>query len=915
MKLFKKFSIACALIVLSVTGTVFAAKLPSVAFYYGVNPPMDELHAFDVVVVDPKTGLDPKKFNDQNSQAYAYVSIGEWHGDKKIPNKKWIMARNRTWNSYALDQTNPAWRDYALNDIIAPLVKQGYSGLFFDTMDSYHLFAKTPEARAQQEAGMVTLIQSVKKKYPNIKIILNRGFELLPKVNKDIAGVAAESLYAGWNHAKHRYVDVPAKSREWISQQMQAVKKYGLWPIVIDYVNPADGKKVQQVADKITADGFIPWVGNGTLTNVGVGSVTVVPRTVLMLFDGKQFPDESFSDVMRFIAFPLEQMGYVPKVVDVNQVLPSYLLKGRIAGIVVWMNGRLGERTKPLNQWLSRQVSQHIPIALLGDVVYLEDSPQLAQQLGLKLRSYVSSPPFKIAKQTSLIGFESKPFLTESSLDISLAHGESQLTIEDKNEVKSEMVAYTPWGGYALSPFVVHEISEKQTYWILQPFEFLRKALQLKYIPVADLTTKNGLRMLMVHIDGDGWATKSAWYRGPIAAKSLLDKVLLKYKIPTTTSVIEGEVSPKGVYPKFSKQSMHVAREIFKLPWVEIATHTYTHPFMWRQLAHDKVGKGYNLQIPGYRYSPEREITGSMDFINRELAPKDKHCKVILWSGDTNPDQAALKVAYGDHLLNMNGGDTLITERNKTLTAIAPIGILKGKYLQIYAPNQNENVYTNDWTGPFYGYRRAIETFQLTESPHRYKPIDIYYHTYSASKKASVRALYQVYDWALSQQTNKVYSSEYIKRAMAFYHLSLAKHGDQWLIRHMGSLKELRAPQAWGYPDVNDQDVLGFDHYDQQSYIHLSDDAQAKLSFSGHKPVAPYIVSVNGSVKNFKRKANEMLFDLSANESLQLVIEGKNCKLFENDKLVVPSKANQSGRLQYAFKRRAVNALTAQCAG
>ncbi|MDF1761191.1 MAG: endo alpha-1,4 polygalactosaminidase [Coxiellaceae bacterium] len=912
MKLFKHLSAALIMIALSATSPIFAANLPSVAFYYGDTPPTDELHAFDVVVVDPNTGLNPKKFNDKNSQAYAYVSIGEWHADQKIPNKKWIMASNHTWNSYALDQSNPAWRAYALTKIIAPLVKQGYKGLFFDTMDSYHLFAKTSQARVKQEAGLVALIKSVKKRYPNIHIIVNRGFEILPKIHKDIDGVAVESLYKGWNQAKQSYVDVSRKDRTWIKAQMRIVKKYGLWPIVIDYVNPANSKKSQLVANKIKADKFIPWVANGALTNLGVGSVTVVPRTIDIVYDSKQFPDIVVSDPMRFIAFPLEQMGYIPKLLDVNKPLPSEPLKGRVAGIVVWLNGKNAKVEKRLDRWIDKQLAVHIPMTLLGNFMYLQHDKRLAQKMGMRFMSYEPTLPIKVIQQTSLIGYESNPYLPESDVEIHLQRGEPQLTIADHLNEKGVAVAYTPWGGYAQNPFIVQQISENQTYWILQPFAFLRQSLRLKHIPVADVTTKNGLRLLMVHIDGDGWASKSEWYKGPIAAQSMLDKVLQKYKVPTTVSVVEAEVSPQGVYPQFAKQSMQAARDIFKLPWVEIATHTYSHPYKWQLLAQHKVGKDYNLPIPGYVYSAKREITGSVDFINRRLAPKGKPCKVALWSGDTNPDTKALAVAYKDHLLNMNGGDTLITEHRKTLTSIAPIGVIKGEFIQIYAPNQNENVYTNDWTGPFYGFRKVIETYKLTESPHRYKPIDIYYHTYSASKKGSLRALYQVYNWALKQPTNKIYSSEYIQRAMAFYHVVYATSGNNWLVRNMGALKEYRVPNDWGYPVLSSH-VMGYNNYDHQAYVHMNGGSTADIMFSKNPPTAPYIKTMNGNVSNFSHDSTSMHFVLHANEPIKLLIHGEgSCQLREGIKLIKPVAVNK-GDYFYTFKQKSVAVLSEKC--
>ncbi len=92
-------------------------------------------------------------------------------------------------------------------------------------------------------------------------------------------------------------------------------------------------------------------------------------------------------------------------------------------------------------------------------------------------------------------------------------------------------------------------------------------------------------------------------------------------------------------------------------------------------------------------------------------------------------------------VLNMNGGDTLITRADPSLTRVAPLGIPRGRHYQVYAPNQNENVYTELWRGPYYGYERVIETFELTELPRRLKPVNIYYHAYSATKTASLAAL------------------------------------------------------------------------------------------------------------------------------------------------------------------------------
>jgi hypothetical protein len=91
--------------------------------------------------------------------------------------------------------------------------------------------------------------------------------------------------------------------------------------------------------------------------------------------------------------------------------------------------------------------------------------------------------------------------------------------------------------------------------------------------------------------------------------------------------------------------------------------------------------------------------------------------RILLWSGDTAPGADALKIAEDAGLLNMNGGDTSITRSNPSLTAVGAHGIQKNGFLQVYAPITNENIYTNLWRGPYYGFERVIESFEMTESP------------------------------------------------------------------------------------------------------------------------------------------------------------------------------------------------------
>ena len=82
------------------------ADTPTVALFYGPNAPLDELKAFDIVVVDPDHGDDPVRYRKSYSELYAYVGVGEAH-----PSRTWFkdipgtarLADNRDWGSLILD--------------------------------------------------------------------------------------------------------------------------------------------------------------------------------------------------------------------------------------------------------------------------------------------------------------------------------------------------------------------------------------------------------------------------------------------------------------------------------------------------------------------------------------------------------------------------------------------------------------------------------------------------------------------------------------------------------------------------------------------------------------------------------------------------------------------------------------------
>ena len=117
----------------------------------------------------------------------------------------------------------------------------------------------------------------------------------------------------------------------------------------------------------------------------------------------------------------------------------------------------------------------------------------------------------------------------------------------------------------------------QQARWVLDPFMFLQRALDLPVMPIADATTENGLRYWMTGIDGDGFVSCGEFPGSPFTAELLLDGVFKRYRVPTTVLVIEGEIGADDFYPALVGCVEPVARAISR----EIGTHTFSQPFEW----------------------------------------------------------------------------------------------------------------------------------------------------------------------------------------------------------------------------------------------------------------------------------------------------------------------------------------------
>jgi len=589
----------------------------------------------------------------------------------------------------------------------------------------------------------------------------------------------------------------------------------------------------------------------------GVSTKNAIKREIFVLIDEKKEVRNTQSAHI-YGAMPLEYQGYMQQLYDINNGLPTYRKMLHYAGIIVWLN-RNYPKPNQLTSWVLKLNSLGIKTAYAENFGAEMDNSFL-EKLGITIEEpSPKATDLKIIHKDPMIGFETKPLLSGIELYLHVRDAQPLLTVEDNEGGRSVLAAITPWGGYVTYNSLMLEY-RNQNIWIIDPFKFFKQALRLPTIPVPDPTTENGTRIFFSHVDGDGIMNEAEFNPDLFSGDTIYSNILKKYEVPHSISVIGAEIMPNGLYPELSPRLLKLAKKIFALPNVEPATHTFTHTFFWGKIKNGTLSEKYRLKPKGYKFSLPYEIKGMLDYINKNLlsSTKEPRAQTVFWSGDCMPRENALDVVYRNNFLNINGGDTTISNAEPYVGNVAPLGLKRDEYYQIYTGEQNENVFTNDWLGPFWGYKNVVQTFKLTEKPRRLKPIDIYYHFYSGSKKASLNALKYVFNWVLKQDINPMFTSQYIKKVMDYYAVSMAQENNRYLLDGMRDLHTVRFMQN-NFPYDKSKTVLGHNIINNETYISLDNSIKHKITKSAIHKDYPYLKSANALVtKHLAKNGKEI---------------------------------------------------------
>lgn len=628
----------------------------------------------------------------------------------------------------------------------------------------------------------------------------------------------------------------------------------------------------------------------------------------------------------------LNHLGLIVEHWDADKGLPPAEDMDKYRGVIAWFSTSTMPDALGYAKWVQAQIAQGRRFVILGDPgasvdrnseVRVRAPEAIFEALGFRYRRFVGGPrkPVQVMKKVAdIVEFERPLDLGEISpfdytVQATAADAKVYLTVSQRRDARSDVVATTPRGGIALHDFAMFfpkadpkveqqlrarlglgpakvwladtakgpaaegaaakvdareaqsaamhgAPSEKgpSSQWRIDPFRFFAEALGIENAPRPDVTTLNGQRIFYSHIDGDGLIGISKIDRSTFAGEFVRDELLKRFNLPVSASIVTRDIEVGGT-PTYNKP-LALARSILALENVEPASHTYSHPFEWQIGTLDVRWENGKWVVGRLLPDLTKEIHASVQFIDRNLVPPGKRTEILLWSGATNPGPEALQATVEAGVKNMNGGDPIFDDEHPSVSNLAPLSLRFGAYWQIHISASADFIYTDGWTRNFGAQKKVIQHFERTEKPRRLYPVNLYYHFYSGDQREGVDALAAAYQYGLDHQVAPLFTSQYASIVEDFLATRIVPRADGgWEIYNGGAMRTVRFDGTTRVPDLErSRGVLGYTRVNDALYVHLDEGPAHEIHLTTDPPRRPYLRAATHYVENWRRGERQVSF-------------------------------------------------------
>jgi polysaccharide biosynthesis protein PelA len=242
--------------------------------FYGMIADELILATYDLVVLDPGYQGSINLIAHTGTKVCGYLSLGEIRTSDPLLDlldPTALLPENPDWpGTLRVDIRHPSWRLFVLGRIPS-LEAQGFGGLMLDTLDTppYLELSDPVRYHGMREAAL-ELVDSIRAGWPEMMLIVNRAYALLPDLVHRVDAVIAESLVTSLDQQTGKFAWVDSHQVELqLALLNPAVCRRPPLPILsLDYWDPGDAITISEIYRRERELGHHPYVGTRLLDQI-----------------------------------------------------------------------------------------------------------------------------------------------------------------------------------------------------------------------------------------------------------------------------------------------------------------------------------------------------------------------------------------------------------------------------------------------------------------------------------------------------------------------------------------------------------------------------------------------------------------------------------------------------------------------
>ncbi len=243
---------------------------------YSADVTADVLLPYELVVLDLEHHPPLEGLRADGRQVLAYLSLTEMgrahEAFADVEKAGLVLDQHPVWTgSQYIDFRSPDWQRMVVDRLVPRALEQGFTGLFLDTLDDAEFLEAKDAGRYQgMREAAVRLVGAIRLKHPQVTLMVNRGYAVLPDIAGSIDIVLGESVIGSFDGETGAYKRMSDADIEWQVTALRDAKarNRALKVFTLDYWDPKDEAGIARLYREQRANGFAPYVSTPMLDSV-----------------------------------------------------------------------------------------------------------------------------------------------------------------------------------------------------------------------------------------------------------------------------------------------------------------------------------------------------------------------------------------------------------------------------------------------------------------------------------------------------------------------------------------------------------------------------------------------------------------------------------------------------------------------